>query len=174
MTTQNAINPAAVLAEIEQTFGFIPNLFRAYAAYPPLLAANWAKAHATLFQGVLRREVKETIALLVSQDNACTYCIGAHTATLRMLGFSPQAIAAMENTLGDTHFSIREQALIEFARRANRAAARVTADLENLLAQDIPMAEVVEALGVMELFAAFNRFADALGVVPDSFPSPQQ
>ncbi|WP_133717471.1 carboxymuconolactone decarboxylase family protein [Methylocaldum gracile] len=174
MTTQNAIDPAAALAEIEQTFGFIPNLFRAYADYPPLLGANWAKVKAILLQGGLRREVKETIALLVSKDNACAYCIDAHAAALHMLGFSPQDVAAMEHTLGDTHFSSREQALIDFARRANREANRMAADLKRLSAQDIPMAEVIEALGVMELFAAFNRFADALGVVPDSFPSPQQ
>jgi uncharacterized peroxidase-related enzyme len=170
MTTQNAADLKAVLTEIEQAFGFVPNLFQVYTAYPPLLAVNWAKVQATLLQGALRREVKETIALLVSKDNACAYCIDAHSAALRMLGFSLEHIAAMESTLADADFSIREQALIEFARRANREATRMAADLESLLAQNIPMAEIVEALGVMELFAAFNRFADALGVIPDSFP----
>lgn len=170
MTYCNTTCPTAVLAEIEQAFGFVPNLFRAYAAYPPLLAANWAKVHATLLHGALRREVKETIALLVSKDNACAYCVGAHTASLQMLGFSPQAVAALENTQAGGNFSIREQALIEFARRGNREASRMAADLESLLAQGIPMAEIVEAAGVMELLAAFNRFADALGVPPDTFP----
>ena len=172
MSTEAATTPEAVFAEIEQAFGFVPNLFTAYGAYPPLLAANWAKVRATLLQGALRREVKETIALLVSKDNACVYCIDAHTAALQMLGFSPQAIAAMENTLADANFSTREQALIDFARRASREPARVAADLDKLLAQEIPMAEIVEALGVMELFAAFNRFADALGIVPDSLQRP--
>ncbi|TAN52265.1 MAG: peroxidase [Methylococcaceae bacterium] len=170
MTTQNTTNPAVALAEIEQAFGFVPNLFRAYAAYPPLLAANWAKVQATLLSGVLRREVKETIALLISKDNACGYCIDAHSAMLQMLGFAPEKITAMEHTLADAGFSDREQALIAFARRANREAARVAADLAGLAAQNIPMAEIVEALGVMELFAAFNRFADALGIASDLFP----
>jgi AhpD family alkylhydroperoxidase len=124
--------------------------------------------------GWLTARSKGNHPLLVSKDNACAYCIDAHAAALHMLGFSPQDVAAMEHTLGDTHFSSREQALIDFARRANREANRMAADLKRLSAQDIPMAEVIEALGVMELFAAFNRFADALGVVPDSFPSPQQ
>lgn len=158
-----------VLAEIETALGFVPNLFRAYAAHPPLLAANWAKVQLILLQGTLRREVKETIALLISKDNACTYCIGAHAAALQTLGFAPAAIAAMENTLADAAFNPKERALIEFARRANREASRMGSALEDLLAQGTPRAEVVEVLGVMELFAAFNRFADAVGVEPDSF-----
>jgi uncharacterized peroxidase-related enzyme len=168
MSTEAPTTAEAVLADIEQAFCFVPNLFKAYGAYPPPLAANWAKVRVTPLQGALRREVKETIALLVSKDNACVYCIDAHTAALQMLGFSPRAIAAMESTLADTPFSIREQVLIDFARRASRDPARVARDLDSLLAQEIPMAEIVEALGVMELFAAFNRFADALGIVPDS------
>lgn len=169
MTAEKFIDPADTLAEIEQAFGFTPNLFRAYAAHPPLLAANWAKVQTTMLQGALRREVKETIALLVSKDNACVYCVNAHTAALHMLGFSPQDIAATEHEPNSAHFSIREQALIEFARRANSEAARMTTDSDRLLGQGVPMAEIVEALGVMELFAAFNRFADALGVVPAAF-----
>lgn len=171
MTHCNTICPTTLLAEIEQIFGFVPNLFRAYAVYPPLLAANWAKVQATLLQGGLRREVKETIAWLISKDNACAYCVGAHTASLRMLGFSPEAIEALENNLSGTDFSIREQALIAFARRANREPQRMASDLQSFLEQGVPTAEIVEALGVMELFAAFNRFADAMGVVPDEFPN---
>jgi hypothetical protein len=30
-----------VFKDIEATFVRVPNLFRAYALYPPLLAANW-------------------------------------------------------------------------------------------------------------------------------------
>lgn len=171
MTARNALHTEEdVFAEIEQAFGFVPNLFRAYAAYPPLLSANWAKVRAILLQGALRREVKETIALLISKDNACNYCIDAHTATLRMLGFSPQTVAIMESSLADADFSVREQALIDFARRASREPKRMAGDLGHLRTLHIPPAEIVETLGVMELFAAFTRFAEVLGIEPDALP----
>lgn len=168
MNNAQPVDTQAVLAEIERAFGFVPNLFRAYTAYPPLLAANWAKVRATLLEGTLRREVKEAIALLISRDEACAYCIGAHTASLRMLGFSEQAVADMESTLASDAFTDKERALIDFARHAHAEPAHMTVALEQLRTQGIPMAEMVEALGVMELFAAFTRFADALGIEPDA------
>lgn len=74
-----------ILDEIEQGMGQIPNLFKTYAHHPPLLRANWQKLKATMMEGSLSRKLKETIALLVSQDNGCEYCIKAHTMGLKSL-----------------------------------------------------------------------------------------
>ena len=87
-----------VLKDIEATFGRVPNLFRAYALYPPLLAVNWGKFKVLMAQrGQLDPRVKETIALLVSQDNGCAYCIAAYTAGLGSLGLSEAAIKSIKN-----------------------------------------------------------------------------
>lgn len=75
-STQLSTNLAStILVEIEQTFrGHVPNLFQAYAKYPPLLEASWNKFKAIMLAAKLRREVKEVMALLISHDNECKYC----------------------------------------------------------------------------------------------------
>ncbi len=59
-----------ILTEIEGAFGMIPNLFKTYSHFPPLLKANWDKVKALMMQGKLSRKTKEAIAVLFSKDNA--------------------------------------------------------------------------------------------------------
>lgn len=164
---------AEIFREIKAAFGMVPNLFRTSAHYPPLLKANWNKVKAVMAEGRLRRKVKETIALLVSKDNGCDYCVAAHSAALRSIGTSPEEIAGIMEDLTGNDFSAMERGLIGFARRANLAPSDITEEefqaLKGLGATD---AEIVEALGVMELFAGFNKFLDSLQVDLD-FRSPQ-
>ncbi len=74
---------SAVFTEIEGAFGRVPNLFKAYAHHPPLLLANWNKVKAVMMEGSLSRKVKERIAVLVSRDNSCSYCVAVHTGFRR-------------------------------------------------------------------------------------------
>lgn len=161
-------NVADIFREIEETFGMVPNLFSTYAHYPPLLESNWNKVKALMLQGELRREVKETIAILVSQDNSCSYCVAAHTGALKALGVSDTEIAALEKNLDNSDFSAKEKALINFARMANREPHRIPEEVFDAIVQNGGTeAEIMEALGVMELFTSFNRFLDSLEVEID-------
>jgi AhpD family alkylhydroperoxidase len=72
-----------IFREIEGAFGMVPNLFRTYAHFPPLLEANWNKVKAVMMGGTLSRKVKDSIAVLVSKDNGCDYCVAAHETALR-------------------------------------------------------------------------------------------
>ncbi|KIH75911.1 uncharacterized peroxidase-related enzyme [Geoalkalibacter ferrihydriticus] len=159
---------AEIFVEIKQAFGMVPNLFRAYANHPPLLEANWFKVKKVMMEGVLARKAKEAIAVLVSKDNGCDYCVAAHEAALRSIGVSGEEIKAIENDLQQAEFSRKERALIAFARKANIAPLRIE-DSEVKALRDLgaDAAEIVEALGVMELFAGFNKFLDALQVEID-------
>ncbi len=60
-------------------------------------------------------------------------------------------------------------ALIAFARKANREPLRITDDeFAALYRAGASDAEIIEALGVMEIFTAFNKFLDSLQVEIDS------
>lgn len=166
---QSAQNRTAeIFAEVKQAFGMVPNLFRAYANHPPLLEANWFKVKKVMMEGVLSRKTKESIAVLVSKDNSCQYCVAAHQAALRSIGVSSEEIAVIETDLQQAVFSPKERELIAFARQANLTPLRIedreVKALRDLGADD---AEIVEALGVMELFAGFNKFLDALQIEID-------
>lgn len=154
-----------IFSEIQKTFGRIPNLFKTYARHPPLLETNWHKIKRILLEGLLSRKTKEAIALLVSQDNGCQYCVAAHTGALKMIGISDEEIERISARLEEPDFSPLERALISFARRANAAPHKVTdEEFQVLKAVGASDAEIVEALGVMEIFTAFNKFLDVLDV----------
>ncbi|NOY45506.1 MAG: peroxidase-related enzyme [Deltaproteobacteria bacterium] len=158
----------AVFAEIREAFGMVPNLFRTQAHVPALLRANWDKVKAVMMGGVLSRKVKEAIAVLVSKDNACPYCVAAHTAALRAVGVPEDEVARILDDPDGAEFSPREKALIRLARQANTDPHRMPDALfATVRAEGASDAEIVEALGVMEVFVAFNRFLDSLQVDVD-------
>jgi len=157
-----------IYTEIESAFGKVPNLFKTYSHFPPLLKANWGKVKALMMQGKLSRKTKEAIAVLVSKDNSCSYCVAAHTTALKSIGVTEEEIEIIENDIEKADFSERERALITFARRANKDPNKITDEEFALLRKaGANESEIVEALGVMELFAAFNKFLDSLNVEID-------
>ena len=154
--------------EIEKVFGRVPNIFKTYAHFPPLLKANWEKLKALMMGGSLRRELKEAIALVVSEANSCQYCIAAHGLALRQLGFTRELIDALVKNLKAEGFQPKELKLLEIARKSTKDANAVTdQDIEELRKLGWSESEIVEAQGVMELFTGFNKFLDSLAVDVD-------
>ncbi len=157
-----------ILTEIESAFGKVPNLFKTYSHFPPLLKANWEKVKAVMMQGSLTRKMKETIAVLVSKDNSCDYCVAAHTMALRSIGVTETEIRVIESNIEKAAFTEKELALIAFAREANKAPLGIRdEEFEKLKKAGAKDSEIVEVLGVMELFAGFNKFLDSLRVEID-------
>ena len=154
-----------IFAEVEGAFGMVPNLFKTYAHHLPLLRANWYKVKAVMADGSLSQKTKQAIAVLVSRDNSCAYCVAAHTGALRSIGVSESEIETIEKDLEKADFSEKEKALIAFARKANFSPLKISdeefAAVQQAGASD---AEIIEALGVMELFTSFNKFLDSLQV----------
>jgi uncharacterized peroxidase-related enzyme len=159
----------AVYDEIEAAFGMVPNLFKTAAHYPPLLKANWEKMKAVMVEGTIPRKAKEVIAVLVSSDNDCDYCVAAHTAMLKMLGVTEEEIGFILNDkLEEARVEGRDAALVRLARAANSNPHAIPGTIFNdLKLAGATNAEIVEALGVMETFTAFNKFVDALEVAKD-------
>ena len=154
-----------IFAEINTAFGRIPNLFKTYAHHPPLLDANWNKVKRVMVEGVLARKVKESIAVLISKDNSCRYCIAAHEGALQSIGIDPEEIRLIETDLDRADFTSKEKALIKLARKANSAPLQVADDdIAAARTAGATDAEIIEALGVMELFTSFNKFLDTLQV----------
>lgn len=172
MSRISAVDPVAVdnqvaeiFVEINATFGRIPNLFKTYAHHPPLLEANWYKVKRVMMEGVLPRKVKESIAVLISKDNSCSYCIAAHEGALQSIGVLSEEIKVIETDLDRANFTDKEKALIKLARKANSFPLQVTdEEVGAARAAGATDAELVEALGVMEVFTAFNKFLDTFQV----------
>jgi len=157
-----------IFAEVEGAFGMVPNLFKTYAHHLPLLRANWNKVKAVMADGNLSLKTKQAIAVLVSRDNSCAYCVAAHTGALRSIGVSESEIETIEKDLEKADFSEKEKALIAFARKANFSPLKISdEEFAAVRSSGATDAEIIEALGVMELFTSFNKFLDALQVEID-------
>lgn len=158
-----------VFAEIEAREGQVPNLFRAYANNPQVLEHNWARVRSLMYEGQLDPRLKQGIAYLVSYDNSCRYCLVFHGKQLRELGVTSEQIDAMARHEDYTLLGHKEVALLRLAREANRDPHGTSVEMVDGArnAGDSEM-EIVEALGIMELYCSFNRFLDTVKVPLDS------
>jgi AhpD family alkylhydroperoxidase len=86
-----------IYGEIKKMFGipFVPNLFKAMANHPAYLETTWLRFKAIMGTGKLDPKTKQVIALAVSATNNCEYCINAHTAALKGMGFGDQEITEL-------------------------------------------------------------------------------
>jgi uncharacterized peroxidase-related enzyme len=160
---------AALYSHFRTHFGRpgVPGILKCFATHPPLLKHMMALSESLIFSdGHLTRKHKEMIATLVSQQNACPYCVDSHAYFLRVHGGSSQALAAIQaNHLHSPALTLAEQELLGFAARVNRESHKITpADVERLQQSGWTDAQIAEAVHVASLFATFNRVANAFGL----------
>ena len=91
---------AAVYSDLKATkkLASVPNFWRALATNPDHLEMVWTRLKALMHPEAAGRKspldpvTREAIALAVSTTNGCAYCINSHTAALRKLGLSAEAV----------------------------------------------------------------------------------
>jgi uncharacterized peroxidase-related enzyme len=156
----------------EQT-GFVPNVMRNFALTPEHFV-KWFDYYNFLQKrddSTLTRKEREMVALVVSAENSCEYCLATHSAFLRALDGSE---AAKINTDVLIHnyrradLSQRERAMCDFAMKMTVAAHEMTErDLEPLQDVGLSDAEISELAQVAAMFNFTNRLANALGWKPN-------
>ena len=67
-----------ILAGAEKAYGFVPNLLGTMAAAPALLKAYTSLAR-IFDESSLNAAEKQVVLLTVSAENACEYCVAAHS-----------------------------------------------------------------------------------------------
>lgn len=84
-----------LLDKVEKGFGYIPNLFAAFANSPVLLE-GYLSLDAAFEKGTLTPTERQLVLLAASVVNECDYCVAAHsTVAKRMLHVSPAIVAAI-------------------------------------------------------------------------------
>lgn len=91
---------AEIFADIKRTknIDFVPNLWRVLATNPVQLELVWTTLKTLMHPEATGRKAnldpatREMIALAVSATNGCAYCVNSHTAALRKLGLSTEAL----------------------------------------------------------------------------------
>ncbi|WIM99042.1 carboxymuconolactone decarboxylase family protein [Actinoplanes oblitus] len=174
MSTLPLIDPATatgkaadLLAAVRQGLGVVPNMTRAMANAPALLDGYLALSGA-LGRGALKAATRERLALAVAQDNACDYCLSAHSYLAEHAAkLSADDIAAARKGDNDDP---KTAALLAFAVKVNATRGDVSADdIDPVRAAGAGDQEIAEVIGHVALNVLTNYFNKAAAVDID-FP----
>jgi uncharacterized peroxidase-related enzyme len=152
-----------------ESIGFVPNVFRAYSFRPERLSA-WFNHYRQLHEPTdeLSAAEREMIAVVVSMENSCLYCLVAHGAALREALGDP--ILADRITLDYRRAGLGEKltAILDYAVKiTNEPLACSPADLDRLRSfglSDIACWDIVE---IASMYNFTNRMSLACGKIPN-------
>jgi uncharacterized peroxidase-related enzyme len=166
-------NEVPALQAIKDSFGFVPNFYRAQTMRPDLIDVEERLVNAILVkEGALTRQQKEYIFLVCSAANLSTYCLTAHCEIVRMMGIEgpePEQIA-LDHTAAKIPIPIK--ALLNFAAKLNNQPAKITKrDVDVLHTYGYTDQQIMEAVLTVGLAKFANFVAFGLGTSPDFDPS---
>ncbi|MDQ1006055.1 putative peroxidase-related enzyme [Streptomyces sp. V4I23] len=157
---QLAEDASELLDKTRRQLGRVPNLYAALANGPAALAGYLAmREHLT--RGVLSARLREQLALLVAQENHCTYCVSAHTLRGSRLGLTDEELARTRQASDDS--DPHADAVLRLARDIMDTQGRVDdgvlADARQAGVTDAELAEIVAHVALNTLSNYFNHLA---------------
>jgi len=133
----------ALFTAIEQQLGVVPNFLKVFANSPAALTA-FLGLHSIANEGELDSKTKERIALGLAEQNACQYCVSAHTAIGKNAGLSGDEMLA--NRAGGSQ-DAKAAVAVKFARSlAEHNGDVTTAELLEIRNAGYSDAEIVEVI----------------------------
>lgn len=165
-TTTASEEQRALLEAIRSQLGMVPNFLKVIANSPPALRA-FLGLHGIANGGSLDAATRERIALALAQQNACEYCVSAHTALGRKTGLSgEEVLAARAGTSSDAKAAVA----VRFARKVAANLGDVSAsDLMEVRAAGYSDADIVEIITHTAMNILTNMIGKASQVAID-FP----
>ncbi|MFF3248702.1 carboxymuconolactone decarboxylase family protein [Streptomyces sp. NPDC002870] len=156
---------AELLNGVQKTLGATPNMMKAMANSPAALKAYLAFSEA-LAGGALRQADRERIALFVAQENACDYCLSAHTFLATKVAGLDESEAGKARR-GDASDE-RAKAVLVFTASVLRGRGEVTdTDVDKAREAGMGEAEIAEIVAHIALNAFTNYFNKVAGTAVD-------
>ena len=160
----------AMFDKCVQKFGFAPNVLRAYAHDNAKLSA-----FATFYNGLmlapsgLSKLEREMIAVAVSSQNHCFYCLVAHGAAVRVLSGQAELGDMLAANYRLANLPARQRAMLDFAVKVATASHEIgEADREALRAAGFADRDIWDIAAVAGFFAMSNRMASAVDLRPNA------
>jgi uncharacterized peroxidase-related enzyme len=149
--------------------GFIPNVLRAYALRPNKLRAFMDMYDELMLgESELSKAEREMIAVAVSAENHCFYCLTAHGAALRLRTKDAVLSDNIAANYRSADLTPRQRAMLDFAARITRESATCSdADVERLREHGFSDAAIWDIVEVAGFFNFTNRMANALDLRPN-------
>ena len=151
---------------VRQTLGSIPNLFLGLGVSPAALEGFLATGEA-LKHGQLSVAEREAIALVVSEVNACQYCLAAHSTLGKMAGLGDDDMLGIRR---GSEGPLKVRALIVFTRAVLTRQGRISdVTLQAVRDAGYSDAQLIEAILVMAQ-TTFTNLYNNLNATEVDFP----
>jgi uncharacterized peroxidase-related enzyme len=169
--TRDDVTPdnQAIFDNLKKALGFVPNLYATFAHSPTALGTYLALQNA---KSSLQPKEREVINLVVSQVNDCEYCLAAHTALGKMVGFTEAQI--LEIRRGRASFDPKLDGLARFVREVAEQRRQVSAAATDaFLAAGWSQANLVDAIMVVG-DKSISNYLHGTTKIPVDFPAAEK
>ena len=155
----------ALFDNLKKMIGFTPNLYATFAHSPTALGTYLTLQNA---KSSLTPKEREVVNLVVSQVNQCQYCLAAHTAVGKMVGFTEAQILEIRH--GRAAFDPRLDALARFVREVAEKRGQVApAATEAFLAAGWTQGSLVDVIVVIG-DKTITNYLHGVTKIPVDFP----
>jgi uncharacterized peroxidase-related enzyme len=157
-------------AKCQEKLGFVPNVLAAYAFDNAKLEAFVAMYNDLMLapSGLSKLE-REMIAVAVSSQNRCYYCLVAHGAAVRAMSGDPALGELMAMNYRAARLSKRHRAMLDFAVRMTNEPWSVEEEhREALRKAGFSDRDIWDIAAVAGFFNMSNRVASATDMRPNA------
>jgi uncharacterized peroxidase-related enzyme len=147
----------------------VPNVYRAYSLRPQQLRGFIALYDAIMTEesGLTKAE-REMIAVAVSAQNHCFYCLTAHGAVLRVRSGDEVLADTIAANYRSADLTPRQRAMLDLAVKITMASDTISdEDIAGLRDHGFSDEDIMDIVQTAALFNYSNRVASALGLRPN-------
>jgi uncharacterized peroxidase-related enzyme len=161
---------AAYFRKCQDKLGFVPNVLAAYAFDNAKLEAFVAMYNDLMLgESGLSKLEREMIAVAVSSQNRCYYCLTAHGAAVRQYSGNPLLGEQIVMNYRVARISKRQRAMLDFAVKLTSSPASVEEnDRERLRRAGFTERDIWDIASVVGFFNMSNRVASATDMRPNT------
>jgi uncharacterized peroxidase-related enzyme len=160
---------AAYFQKCRDKIGYVPNVLQAYSHDMAKLEAFAAFYNDLMLapSGLSKLE-REMIAVVVSAENRCFYCLTAHGAAVRQLSGKPELGEMLVMNYRVAPLTPRERAMLDFAVLVTRTSAAIgEADRQALRDAGFTDRDIWDIAAVASFYNMSNRMASATDMRPN-------
>src|SRR3954471_6441629 len=159
----------ALYAQMREKPGFVPNVYQAYSLRPQQLRGFIALYDAIMTEeSGLTKSEREMIAVAVSAQNHCFYCLTSHGAVLRIRAKNAVLAATIAANYRAADLTPRQRAMLDLAVKITVDSAAVSdQDIAALRDHGFSDEDIMDIIQTAALFNYSNRVASALDLRPN-------
>lgn len=145
---QTSQEQAKLYEAIQSQLGMVPNFLKVFANSPAALRA-FLGLHGIANEGSLDAPTRERIALALAEQNACQYCVSAHTVIGRKNGLSSDEILAnREGSSQDAKAAVAVKFAKALAEHQGEVSNAEILEVRNAGYSDAEIVEVITHVGM--------------------------